>query len=396
MLGRTGSTAALPWRQLAGPFLLLWTAGVYLRLTLMAAPPLATRIADDIGLGQAATGALTTMPLLMLGAAAMAGSLVVALLGARRTIILALLVILAGSAGRGFAHTGFMLLLATAVMGLGIAILQPALPTMVRQWCPGRIALGTAVYMNGMLVGEVLGAGATLPVMLPLAGDQWRLALVLWSLPAGAVALAFLRRGAKDGSASTPDRWMPPWQDPLVWQLGLLLGATAALFFGSNAYMASILGERGEEALLAPGLLLFNSAQVAASLLMLRYGGRWVNRGGPIFWLTAAGAAFLLPFLLLSGWTALWAAFLVSFTSGLLLILLMSLPPLLAPAGGTAALSAGMFTIGYATCFLVPLAGGVLADRLSSPGVALVPVILFSLVMLPVCRLLGRRLRQPR
>lgn len=373
--------------------LLLWCAGLYLRLTLLLAPPLAPLIAAELGLGQAGSGALTTIPVLMLALAAVAGAYVIALLGARRTVALCLLVIMLGSLGRAAAFEAWSLYLATAVMGIGIAALQPALPALLPQWTPGRIALGTAVYMNGMLLGEVLGAGLTLPVVLPLVGGDWRAAIVAWSLPAALVAVAFLwRRPTTAGGGVQRSRvWMPDWRRPELWQLGMVSAAGSTLFFGTNAYMADVLAARGEADRLATGLLLFNSAQVVASLLMLRYAGRWVGRAAPLLWLLLAAVAGLALFMLVGGLTGLLFAVLVSFATGVLLILTVSLPPLLAPTGGTAALSAGMFTVGYAASFVVPLIGGLLADRTGSPTLALLPLLAIAVAALPVCRALGHR-----
>lgn len=372
-------------RPMLPALLLLWALGVYLRLTLMAAAPLAPMIRAELGLGESATGALTTLPLLMLATAAMAGSFIVARLGVRNTACLALFLLAAASAARGLSPNLLWLLTATAVMGLGIAVLQPTLPAMVREHCAGRVALATAIYTNGMLVGEVIGAGLTLPLMVPLSGDNWRLAVALWSLPAVPLLLVLLRHGQQGANGIPVARdirqWMPRWRDPLLWRLGLLMGATAGLFFGTNAYMASILEARGEADLLAGGLLLFNTAQVVASLLMLALAGRLVLRSTPIVVMMATASLALVPFLLASGWPALWSGFLVSLASGVQLILLLSLPPALAQRGETAAMAAGMFTIGYGACFLVPLLGGALADSLSDPRLALAPVLLFGLLM---------------
>jgi len=371
-------------RPILPSLLLLWGLGIYLRLTLMAAAPLAPMIREELALGESATGALTTLPLLMLAAAAMAGSFIVARLGVRNTASLALFLVLAASAARGLSPNLLWLLAATAVMGLGIAVLQPTLPAMVREHCAGRVALATAIYTNGMLVGEVIGAGLTLPLLVPLSGENWRIAVALWSLPAIPLLFALLRHGDREDTATIKAdirQWMPRWGDPLLWRLGLLMGATAGLFFGTNAYMASILESRGEGDLLAGGLLLFNTAQVIASLLMLVLAGRLVLRSGPIILMMATASLALIPFLVASGWLALWFGFLVSLASGVQLILLLSLPPALARRGETAAMAAGMFTIGYGACFLVPLIGGALADSLSEPRLALLPVLLFGLLM---------------
>lgn len=370
---------------------LLWCAGLYLRLTVLVAPPLAPRIAADLGLGQAGIGALTTVPVLALALASVAAAFVIARLGPRRALGLALVVVAIGSSARGLAPGSVWLFAATAVMGLGIATMQPALPTLLTHWCPGRLALGTAVYMNGMLLGEIAGAGLTLPVIMPLVGDDWRLALLAWSAPALVLAAVLLLRrdDGRDGEAG--EAWMPRWRDPLVWRLGLLLGGTACLFFGTNAYLGSVLEARGEGELLARGLIMLNGSQVASSLLMLRVARRWVGRPAPLLWLAVAGALGLAGFLLLSGWPGLVAAALVGFCAGVLLILLVALPPLYAGNGGTAALSAGMFTVGYGVTFLVPLGGGALADALGTPAAALWPILAYVAVTL----LLALRLPAP-
>ncbi|HKJ96066.1 MAG TPA: MFS transporter, partial [Gammaproteobacteria bacterium] len=198
----------------AGILLLLWLTGLYLRLPVLIAPPLAPFIADDLGLTQTGIGALTTIPVLMLAAGALPGSLAISRLGARRTVVLALTVVALASAARGLAPPALILFAATAVMGLGIAAMQPALPALVPQWSPTRIALGSAVYMNGMLMGEFIGGGLTLPVIMPATGGDWRIALVAWSTPGLILAAALLvpRSHRRDGDAS-PDRgWHPDWR----------------------------------------------------------------------------------------------------------------------------------------------------------------------------------------
>ena len=58
----------------------------------------------------------------------------------------------------------------------------------VRDWLPEKIGLATAVYSNGLLVGELLAVPLTLPVVLPLVGGSWRLSFVAWSVPVLATA----------------------------------------------------------------------------------------------------------------------------------------------------------------------------------------------------------------
>jgi cyanate permease len=77
---------------------------------------------------------------------------------------------------------------ATALMGIGVAVTQPALPALVGQWLPRHIALGTGTYTNGLLVGEIVPV-ALFPILLPLLGGSWRATFVLWAVPIVAIAL---------------------------------------------------------------------------------------------------------------------------------------------------------------------------------------------------------------
>jgi len=71
----------------------------------------------------------------------------------------------------------------TMVMGAGVAVMQVTLPTTVRAWLPDRIGFATAVYTNGLLIGEILPVALMLPLVLPLVGGSWQKGFVFWSVP---------------------------------------------------------------------------------------------------------------------------------------------------------------------------------------------------------------------
>ncbi len=373
--------AKLPWTEL----LLLWLAGLYLRLTVLVAPPLAPMIAADLDLGAAGLGALTTVPVLMLSLVAIPAAWVIARAGAGAAVVGCLAIIALASSARGLAHDPLPLFAATAIMGAAIAVLQPALPALLHQWTPARLGLGTAVYMNGMLLGEIFSAGLTLPVVLPAAGGDWRVALLIWSLPALAVAIAIARR-SRHHPRHTRDEgpWLPPLASPRLWRMGLLLGATGALFFGTNAYMGAVLEARDETDLLGAGLIVMNGGQVAAAMVMLRLTGRLSGHRNAFLTASVLALLGLAGFLLLDGAIALAAAFSVGLFTGVTLILLVALPPRLAGRGATAPLAAGMFMIGYAIAFLVPTGGGLLAEVTGDARTTLLPAFLYALAVLPL------------
>jgi hypothetical protein len=54
-------------------------------------------------------------------------------------------------------------------------------------------------------------------------------------------------------------------------------------------------------------------------------------------------------------------------------VVVLSLPPRLAPPGGVARMSAAIFTIQYATAFVIPLVAGALWDLTGQAGFAFAP-----------------------
>jgi hypothetical protein len=81
---------------------------------------------------------------------------------------------------------------ATVVMGMGVAVAQPAMPALVGRWLPKRLVLGTGVYTNGLLVGEILPVA--LPLLVPAFADNWRVTFALWAAPIVAIAVLTARR----------------------------------------------------------------------------------------------------------------------------------------------------------------------------------------------------------
>jgi len=119
---------------------------------------------------------------------------------------------------------------AAIATGFGVAIMQPGLPTLVGEWLPDRIALGTIAYTSGMLTGALLATGLTIPVVLPLVGGSWRLDLLVWAVPALLIAPVFFIFSPKEHDHATIRTkigalWWPNFKDPLVWLLGLTFGS---------------------------------------------------------------------------------------------------------------------------------------------------------------------------
>ncbi|MGA7983993.1 MAG: MFS transporter, partial [Burkholderiales bacterium] len=251
------------WRAAA----LLWLAGSGLRLTILAVPPVITLIRGEFALNATQVGLLGSIPPALFAVAALLGSLLVARLGVKGALVGGLLIVAVGSALRGLSGGYAGLLVTTVVMSVGVAIMQPIMPSAVRLWLPRHIGLGTAIYTNGLLVGEVLPVVLTLPFVLPWLGGGWRTALVAWSLPVAAIATAVALFGPhpppRRAAAFLPRaRWLPDWRRPLVWRLGALFCCVNAIYFSSNSFLPIYLKSAGRADLISAALSGLNFGQI--------------------------------------------------------------------------------------------------------------------------------------
>jgi MFS transporter, CP family, cyanate transporter len=262
---------------------LLWLAGNGLRITILAVPPVIPLIRSELGMSETQVGILTGLPPVLFACTAVLGSLLIARFGALMTLIVGLFVTAAGSALRGAAPDIWLLYGATIVTGFGVAIMHPSLPPLVRAWVPQRIGFGTALFTNGLLVGEILPVALTIPLVLPWLHDSWREGFVLWAAPVALIAVILWVAAPRPAVTvqQVPLRWWPDWRDPLIWKLGIALGAANAMYFTANAFLPDFLHHLQRPDLVSPALTALNLGQIPASFLLLACAGRLERRAWP-------------------------------------------------------------------------------------------------------------------
>jgi CP family cyanate transporter-like MFS transporter len=386
------------WRRsLPAALILLWLAGIGLRLTILAVPPVLAMIRHDFGLSATEVGVLSSIPPALFAIAALAGSLLVARLGVTTALVGGLLLVATGSALRGLSTDFSILFATTVVMSAGIAIMQPIMPTAVRQWAPARIGLGTAIYTNGLLVGEIIPVLLTIPYVLPSVGGDWRISLLAWSAPIALIAVA-IYVGAPRSSAhraaptAVPRQWLPDWHRSLVWRLGGLFCCINAIYFGTNAFIPIYLTSAGRPDLIGGALTALNFGQLPASLLLLAFAGRLERKFWPYL---ASGLLSLLSIagltLMVGPATIVWAA-LLGFSDAAALIVGLTLPALLCPPEDVARTSAGMFTISYGGAVAIAVLSGAVWDLSGVPALAFAPLALCGIALAAIAlRMRARR-----
>ena len=377
------STGTLPRVQIIVPLLLLWLAGNALRLTILAVPPVIPLIHDEFGLSATQVGILTGLPSMLLAAAAVPGSLLIAQLGVRNALVVGLLLTAVGGALRGLIPDLGWLYAMTIATGAGVAVMQVTMPSAVRAWLPDRIAFATAVYTNGLLIGEVLPVALMLPMVLPLVGGSWQWGFVIWSVPVAIISCMVMGMAPRPAAdAPVKRRWWPDWGKLLIWRLGFMLGTVNAIYFSTNAFIPDYLRGHGEGEWISAALSALNAGQLPASALLLAFAGRLQLKAWPIIgcgllcMLATAGIVFG------SGPVIVAASAVQGFAAAAILILVLALPPLLSPPDDVHRVTAAMFTISYSCAVVVPIISGMAWDWSGIAAAAFAPIGICGLLLI--------------
>ena len=375
----------VPSERGAFALLLLWLSGVCLRITVLAIPPVIPLLHRDLNLSETDIGWLSSLPPMLFALAAIPGAVLIARLGIVPALFIGLLLNAIGSIARAALPNVAMLYATTIVMAAGVAIMQPALPPLVRAWFPRRIGFATAVYTNGLLAGETIAVALTIPLVLPLVDNSWRLSFVVWSIPAFATALLIIACAPRTlGTNGAAGRlWWPDWRRPLIWRLGAILGSVNSMYFVTNAFLPDFVTAAGRADLISSALTAENFGQLPASLIMIAVAGRLVKQPWAY---VAAGALALISLvgimMAASGaWIVFWSGVL-GFVTTAILVLGLALPSVLSAPHDVPRTSAGMFTISYTIAMALSVAGGWLWDFTHSPIASFVPVALCAVVVM--------------
>jgi CP family cyanate transporter-like MFS transporter len=364
----------------------LWLAGNGTRLTILAVPPVIPLMRADLGLSETAVGIVSGLPPVLFALAAVPGSLLIARFGALRTLVAGLLCGAAATLLRSASPDALILDLTTIGVAAGIAVMHVALPPLVREWLPRRIPLATAVYTNGLLIGEILPVMLMLPVVLPAAGGSWRIGLAVWALPLIAIAAVVLaiaprKAGGAELGPIPRRRWWPDWRNRTIWRLGVMFGSVNAMYFSTNAFLPDYMHALDRPELVSAALTALNLGQLPASLLLLTIASRLERRIWPI--IVAAGLCLLGYAGIFTGigsWIVAGCG-LIGFAAAGVFVLILALPPRLAAPDDVHRVSAAIFTISYGCGVMVPIISGIIWDLTHVPRLTFVPTALCSLVL---------------
>ena len=243
----TAGATARASRPAPAPALLvtaIFLVALNLRAALTSVPPLVHTIQRDLGLGSAAAGLLTTVPVLCMGVFAPVSQRLAHRVGREATVAIALLLLVVGLLLRIGGDAYPVLLLSTLLPGIGIALAGTVLPGIVKEFFPGRSGVVTGVYLFAMMVGATAASALAVPVAEALG--SWERSLAVWSglaLVGLACWLPVVRRvnDRDDQSDSTGPttaaRIALPWRSPTAWLMAAFMAMQSVGFYTQLAWI---------------------------------------------------------------------------------------------------------------------------------------------------------------
>lgn len=273
----------------------------------------------DVGASAVWASALTALPTVCFGLAAVVGPWFRRLFGVARAVGIALTVITVGLVLRVL-DGQWVVLGGTFIAAGGIAVGNVLIPVVVKESFPKRIGLATGFYTAALNGGAALASAITPPLTGVLGG--WRLSLGVWAVLAAA-ALALWALGARHGShpvtAEEPDTAdapgqppIPPGQrpsllrSPLAWAVTLFMGLQSLLAYVAMGWITELFVSYGvprDRAALM--LALVSLLGVPLSLIVAPLAMRRASQSGWIVGLVAFGLVGVLG-LLVAPTTAPW------------------------------------------------------------------------------------------
>jgi CP family cyanate transporter-like MFS transporter len=417
----TAGYFASPWRVIVVSTLVT-LVGFNLRTVILAVPPVLPLIQHDLGLSYTATGILTALPILVLGCCAWPAGLLVGRIGGRRCVTIGLILLSVGTFLRVLWPSIITLYCFTILLSLGITIAQTAVPVLARRWFPRHIGMVAALFSDGLIIGEAVGAGITVPIMGQFLGnDAWAETFVVWTIPIVIVLVLWFLfappeyiHGETSASAAQPTidvndvqigdgraveesgraeavPTVPKRARVNALHLGILLGGGSLIYFNMNSWIAVYNQATHQAGMTSLALGVLNVAQLPVSLGVTFFAQWLAGRRSPFI------ISGIICGIAITGWVftpaALepWWAALLGGSSALVFTLGIALPPLLASQNEVARLTGITLSLNYCVAFVGPLLGGQLWDRLHIPALAFFPVLLASISLIVLSLFLPSR-----
>ena len=365
--------------------------GLAFRTQALIIGPLVGQVQAELGMSHGVAGLLGTIPVLCMGLLAPLGPVLAASIGPKLGVALCVGLVGVFGVTRALLPDAFSVLAATIGVGVGMAVVGPILPMIVRARLPNHPAAGTGAYVVGFVIGGTIAAAMAVPLADWFGG--WRSSFAIVSAAAFGSLAAWLWLAPRDEGhvRVAPKRPSLPWRRPSAWLLGAIFGSQSILFYGCITWLASVYVERGWGEADAGGLIaLMTGIGLVSTLAMPLLADRVGTRRGQLTLaaLLSLGGALIValtPAEPPGSLVTLTASVLLGLGIGAYFPLALTLPVDVAgDAADAASISAFMLLVGYALAATAPVFLGIVRDAAGNFGSVVWILVAIAAAMIPL------------
>jgi CP family cyanate transporter-like MFS transporter len=365
-------------------FLGIILIAVNLRGAVTGVGPLVGDIRSSTHLSSALTGMLTSLPLVAFGILSPLVPRLSARFGMEFTLFVSLIVLTLGIFIRSIPFVT-TLFLGTILIGMGIAIGNVLLPSLIKRDFPDRVGFMTGMYSFVMSIFASLASGLSVPLAHGM-GLGWNGALLCWAVLSVLACIVWIPQLRQRNVPLIRRSKESLWRSGLAWQVTLFMGLQSVLFYIGVAWLPEVLTDKGMSVEAAGWMLslmvLFTvpSTFVVAILAGQKPSQRWIVIVCAILSLIGYGGLLIFGATL----ALLWMIF-IGISSGSSLGLALILFNLRTNNAQQAAELSGMAQcIGYLLAAIGPILFGYLHDVTHSWQMPLITLLVATVLLLVV------------
>jgi MFS transporter, CP family, cyanate transporter len=202
-------------------------------------------IQEDIGLTHWSAGLLMSLPIIVFAVISPIVPKVAQRISKEATLLIGLTSLLIGITVRSIPVT-LVLFIGTFLVGLGIAIGNVLIPSVVKEKFPHKFGLMTSVYSTSMGLVASLASGISVPLATGL-NLGWKGAQLVWGIPVLVAIIVWaqlLKNNKRRNQVETKETRSSSnrvWSSGLAWQIAIFMGFQSFLFYVTISWLPEIL-----------------------------------------------------------------------------------------------------------------------------------------------------------
>lgn len=240
-----------------------------LRIAIASVSPVLKAIQRDTGISSTLASLLTTVPIICFSIFALPTPRLIRRFGMERVLWMTMIGLTVGILVR-LVPSLAALFAGTIMIGVGVAVANVLLPSVLKRDFPQRIGLMTGLYSMSLFVGAALSAGLTVPLE-HVAEIGWRPAMAVWALPAMVAIAVWTPQARASRLTHSTAPLLPPirglWSDQVAWMVAGFMGLQSLGYYATLTWLPTLLEDHHMAASHAGWMLSFSSfPAIAASL----------------------------------------------------------------------------------------------------------------------------------